>query len=84
MIVGRGWNKYNFGQMLEWIEAGPPADKVEFFEKQPQSFLCGVFSTKGAASLLFTQLLSADAMVRLSAWFGADNIVALSLLIGVA
>ena len=22
VIVGRGWNKYNFGQMLEWIEAG--------------------------------------------------------------
>jgi DNA helicase-2/ATP-dependent DNA helicase PcrA len=77
VIVGRGWNKYNFGQMLEWIEAGPPADKVEFFENNRNLFYVACSRPKVRLALLFTQLLSADAMVRLSAWFGADNIVAL-------
>src|SRR3546814_5459825 len=26
VIVGRGWNKYNFAQMLEWMDPGPPED----------------------------------------------------------
>lgn len=38
VIVGRGWNKYNFAQMLEWIDAGPPADKAAFFESNRNLF----------------------------------------------
>src|SRR3546814_6731602 len=26
VIVGRGWNKYNFAQMLERLDPGPPAE----------------------------------------------------------
>src|SRR3546814_1202712 len=38
VVVGRGWNKYNFAQMLEWIDAGPPPDKLEFFENNRNLF----------------------------------------------
>lgn len=77
VIVGRGWNKYNFGQMLEWIEPGPPADKIEFFENNRNLFYVACSRPKVRLAILFTQVLSANAMTRLTAWFGADNIVAL-------
>lgn len=77
VIVGRGWNKHNFGQMLEWVEAGPPVDKVEFFENNRNLFYVACSRPKVRLALLLTQVLSPNAMARLSAWFGADNIVAL-------
>ncbi|WBQ16302.1 UvrD-helicase domain-containing protein [Sphingobium yanoikuyae] len=77
VIIGRGWNKYNFGQMLEWIEPGPPADKIDFFENNRNLFYVACSRPKVRLALLFTQVLSANAMARLTAWFGADNIVAL-------
>lgn len=77
VIVGRGWNKYNFGQMLEWIEPGPPADKFEFFENNRNLFYVACSRPKVRLALLFTQLVSANAMARLTAWFGANNIFAL-------
>jgi DNA helicase II / ATP-dependent DNA helicase PcrA len=76
VIVGRGWNKYNFGQMLEWIEAGPPAEKIEFFENNRNLFHVACSRPKVRLALLFTQVLSQNAMARLTAWFGAQNIVA--------
>lgn len=77
VIVGRGWNKYNFGQMLEWVELGPPVDKIDFFESNRNLFYVACSRPKVRLALLFTQLLSADAMARLAAWFGDNNIVAL-------
>ena len=77
VIVGRGWNKYNFGQMLEWIEPGPPANKVDSFESNRNLFYVACSRPKVRLALLFTQVLSADAMARLTDWFGADNIIAL-------
>lgn len=77
VIVGRGWNKYDFGQMLEWIEPGPPADKSEFFESNRNLFYVACSRPKVRLALLFTQLLSPNAMARLTAWFGVDNIIAL-------
>lgn len=77
VIVGRGWNKYNFAQMLEWIEAGPPADKAEFFENNRNLFYVACSRPKVRLALLFTQVLSQNAKARLTAWFGAHNIVAL-------
>ncbi|MCZ4343951.1 UvrD-helicase domain-containing protein [Sphingomonadaceae bacterium G21617-S1] len=77
VIVGRGWNKYNFAQMLEWIDAGPPADKTAFFESNRNLFYVACSRPKVRLALLFTQILSANAMAKLTAWFGAANIVAL-------
>ena len=77
VIVGRGWNKYNFGQMLEWIEPGPPAEKIDFFENNRNLFYVACSWPKVRLAILFTQVLSANALGRLTAWFGANNIVAL-------
>ncbi len=77
VVVGRGWSKYNFAKMLEWIEPGPPADKIEFFENNRNLFYVACSRPKVRLAILFTQVLSVNAMARLTAWFGADNIVAL-------
>ena len=63
--------------MLEWIEPGPPANKVDSFESNRNLFYVACSRPKVRLALLFTQVLSADAMARLTDWFGADNIIAL-------
>lgn len=77
VVIGRGWNKYNFAQMLEWIDAGPPANKQEFFENNRNLFYVACSRPKVRLALLFTQILSAKAMGKITQLFGADNIIAL-------
>lgn len=77
VIVGRGWNKYNFCQMLEWMESGPPPGKAAFFESNRNLFYVACSRPKARLAVLFTQELSARAMACLSTWFGANKIVAL-------
>lgn len=77
VIVGRGWNKYNFAQTLEWMDSGPPANKQEFFENNRNLFYVACSRPKVRLALLFTQILSPNAMEKITQWFGADNIVAL-------
>src|SRR3546814_3714825 len=60
VVVGRGWNKYNFAQMLEWIDAGPPPDKLEFFENNRNLFYVACSRPKVRLALLFTQVLTAN------------------------
>ncbi len=77
VIVGRGWNKYDFGQMLEWVESGPPASRTEFFENNRNLFYVACSRPKVRLALLFTQELSPNAMRQITAWFGRENIIAL-------
>lgn len=77
VIVGRGWNKYNFGQMLEWTAAGPPADKLDFFESNRNLFYVACSRPKTRLAVLFTQELTPAALARLTTWFGAENTIAL-------
>ena len=77
VIIGRGWNKYNFAQTLEWIDGGPPADKQEFFENNRNLFYVACSRPKVRLALLFTQILSTNSMIQLTQWFGANNVIAL-------
>jgi DNA helicase-2/ATP-dependent DNA helicase PcrA len=77
VIIGRGWNKYNFAQMLEWIDAGPPANRVDFFESNRNLFYVACSRPKKRLALLFTQLLSDAALSKVVALFGAAHVVAL-------
>jgi DNA helicase II / ATP-dependent DNA helicase PcrA len=77
VIVGRGWNKYNFAQMLEWMDAGPPANREEFFESNRNLFYVSCSRPKRRLALLFTQLLSDVALDKLTMLFGAANVLML-------
>jgi DNA helicase-2/ATP-dependent DNA helicase PcrA len=75
VVVGRGWNQYNFGQFLEW--AGPdgcPADKRDAYERNRNLFYVTCSRAKRRLAVLFTQELSSKALATIVGWFGADNI----------
>jgi DNA helicase-2/ATP-dependent DNA helicase PcrA len=38
VICGRGWNQYNWNQLLEWMEDGYPNDKYETYERNRNLF----------------------------------------------
>lgn len=75
VVAGRGWNHYNFNQLLEWLEnpASIPADRSAF-ERNRNLFYVACSRPKKRLAVLFTQELSAAALARLSVLFGAVNV----------
>lgn len=77
VVLGRGWNEYNFAEMLEWCEAEPPADKRARFENNRNLFYVACSRPKIRLALLFTQLLSPNALRQITAWFGDEFVIEL-------
>ncbi|WP_175762447.1 UvrD-helicase domain-containing protein [Burkholderia anthina] len=80
VVIGRGWNQYNFGEMLG-LAAGQaiPAAREEFFERNRNLFYVACSRPKRRLALLFTQLLSPLAMGTLEQWFSPESIHAVVL-----
>lgn len=75
VVVGRGWNKYNFGEMLELAGAQAiPAGKEESFERNRNLFYVACSRPQKRLAILFTQCLSPGALHTLENWFGIDAI----------
>ncbi len=74
IVFGRGWNQYNFGQMLEWVNEGVPDGKDTTFQRNRNLFYVCCSRAKQRLSLLFTQELSDPALATLENWFGAETI----------
>ena len=74
VVLGRGWNNYNFGDMLEWAHTGVPGDKQKAFDRNRNLFYVVCSRPKKRLALLFTQELSAVALQTLGEWFGVKNI----------
>ena len=74
-VCGRGWNHYNWNQLLEWFSNDVPTNKKETFERNRNLFYVSCSRAKKKLALLFTQLLSQQALNRVEYLFGADNIV---------
>ena len=75
VVLGRGWSLYNWNHLLEWCAAGIPAGKEDAFERNRNLFYMACSRPKKRLALLFTQELSASALVTLSKWFGESAIV---------
>lgn len=76
IVVGRGWNQYNFGEMLELAKAQMiPAGREESFERNRNLFYVACSRPQKRLAILFTQALSTEALTTLRNWFGADNII---------
>jgi DNA helicase-2/ATP-dependent DNA helicase PcrA len=76
VIVGMGWNRYNFNQLLE-LAADPahvPQDKRDAFERSRNLFYVCCSRPKKRLAVLFTQEVSARAANTLTSWFGADAV----------
>ena len=75
VVIGRGWNQYNFGEMLELAGAqAVPAAKEAAYERNRNLFYVACSRPKTRLALLFTQQLSPQALATLAGWFGADTI----------
>lgn len=70
VVFGRGWNNYNWNQMLEWATNGIPKGKQDSFERNRNLFYVACSRPKKRLTLLFTQELSATAIATLQNWFG--------------
>lgn len=74
IVVGRGWSKYNFGEMLENAKKSIGEGKQEKFERNRNLFYVACSRPKSRLALLFTQEISASARSTLIEWFGSDTI----------
>lgn len=81
VVVGRGWNRYNFNEMLELAGQGDrlPANKQAAFERNRNLFYVTCSRPMRRLAVLFTQELSDAAMQTVGVWFGADNVEPLNL-----
>jgi len=74
VVLGRGWNNYNWNQFLEWSPNKFPASKSDFYERNRNLFYVVCSRPKKRLALLFTQLLSTEALATLQSWFGEENV----------
>lgn len=76
VVLGRGWNRYNFSEMLEWAAAPDliPAKNRHKYEQNRNLFYVASSRPKLRLCLLFTQLISNAAMATLTSWFGSDHV----------
>ncbi len=77
VVFGRGWNLYDFNQMLEWAGTRIPAGKESTFERNRNLFYVACSRPRKRLALLFTQKLSGPAMETLFNWFGEKNIMSI-------
>jgi len=74
VVLGRGWNFYNWNQFLEWTQLGIPNSKISSYERNRNLFYVSCSRSMKRLALLFTQELSDTAMQTLANWFGEENI----------
>jgi DNA helicase-2/ATP-dependent DNA helicase PcrA len=82
VVIGRGWNKYDFNQFLEYsadIES-IPRNKLEFYEDNRNLFYVAVSRPTKRLAILFTQELSDEALTTIYKWFGKENVCSIEIL----
>lgn len=70
VVLGRGWNHYNWNQLLEWIHIGVPKGKQDTFERNRNLFYVACSRPQKRLCLLFTQGLSENAILGVQSLFG--------------
>jgi DNA helicase II / ATP-dependent DNA helicase PcrA len=75
VVLGRGWNKYNWDNFLKWFPNRFPANKADSYERNRNLFYVACSRPKQRLALLFTQMLSEDSLGTLRSWFGTENVI---------
>ncbi len=75
VVCGRGWNHYNWNQMLEWFMSEAPSDKQDTYERNRNLFYVSCSRAKHNLTLLFTQELSAESLQVLEGIFDKENVL---------
>ncbi len=79
VVLGRGWNMYNWNEYLEWVKNNVPNGKEAKYERNRNLFYVSCSRAKKRLALLFTQELSNTAIDTLNLWFNSENVYSLSL-----
>lgn len=79
VVLGRGWNQYNWNQFLDWSQGNIPNDRISSYERNRNLFYVVCSRPKKRLALLFTQELSAIALNTLINWFGEGAINSVSI-----
>ncbi len=81
VVVGRGWNLYNFNELLELSAdtAHIPQARQEAYERNRNLFYVACSRPKTRLGILFTQKLSNAALQTVAAWFGGESIHSIAL-----
>jgi DNA helicase-2/ATP-dependent DNA helicase PcrA len=69
VVVGRGWNQYNFNK---YLESG--LKDQEAFERNRNLFYVVCSRPQKRLAILFTQQITDQAVSTLSSWFGSASI----------
>ncbi|MFZ1395279.1 MAG: UvrD-helicase domain-containing protein [Candidatus Promineifilaceae bacterium] len=75
VVLGRGWNQYNWNQFFDWFPDKYPRDKADSYERNRNLFYVACSRPKKRLALLITQELSEKSLDTLSSWFGAENVI---------
>jgi DNA helicase-2/ATP-dependent DNA helicase PcrA len=79
VVLGRGWNQYNWNQYLELSRGNIPNDKISFYERNRNLFYVTCSRPMKRLALLFTQKLSVNALNTLIYWFGEEAILSITV-----
>lgn len=79
VVLGRGWNQYDWNKFLELSPNNIPNDKIDFYERNRNLFYVACSRPKVRLALLFTQKLSASALNTLTDWFGKGAISSITV-----
>jgi len=78
VVLGRGWNHYDFNAMLEWWYAGAPKGRQEMFERSRNLFYVACSRPRKRLAVLFTQELSEPAQQTVVRWLGHGGVEGLN------
>jgi len=74
VVCGRGWNNYNWDNLLSWENDGVPNTKESAHERNRNLFYVACSRPQKRLALLFTQELSNSSIKTLEKWFLKENI----------
>ena len=69
VVIGRGWNQYNFVKFLEVAAQSVPDDERETYERNRNLFYVACSRPKKRLALFFTQAVTDGAFKTLEKWF---------------
>ena len=75
VILGGGWNHYNWPQLFELLQSGAVTSKNEKgYHRARNLFYVAISRPKKRLAVLATQMMSAEALSAVSRLFGADHV----------
>ena len=80
VVLGGGWNHYNWPQLLELLTSGSLTPKnMQAFQRARNLFYVALSRPQTRLAVLATQTLSADALTTATHLFGAQNVKGLNV-----